>query len=286
MTPVRTDAILGFAALTSLAAPAAAHAGGAVRFVHAVPGAGTATLRAGGVTVGAEGFGGVSRYAALSGGAGELTLVAGGRTLARAPLPVTGDRRYTVVALLRDGEVALATFPDERAKPGVAKLRVIHAVPELGAPQIWVDGKKVLDRLAYRSASPYLTVKGGRHTYAAKSASGGTLLSGTLDLRAGTASTGIVVGSRGEKVHLVPALDDSAKAAPKPKRKAAPGGGSASYTVRAGDSLWSIARRRLGAHASDAAIARRLVRIWNANARRIGTGNPDLIRPGTRLRLP
>src|SRR5689334_11727033 len=116
MTHVRTDAILGLAAFTTLAAPALAHADGGVRFVHAVPGAGTATLQAGGTSVGAEGFGGVSKYATLSGGSAELKLVAGGKTLASAPLKVADGHRYTVVALLKGDKVALATFPDEPAK--------------------------------------------------------------------------------------------------------------------------------------------------------------------------
>src|SRR5436305_54714 len=43
--------------------------------------------------------------------------------------------------------------------------------------------------------------------------------------------------------------------------------------------------RGLGARASNAAVARRVRWIWNANPQRIGTGDPDLIRPGTRLRV-
>jgi nucleoid-associated protein YgaU len=58
-----------------------------------------------------------------------------------------------------------------------------------------------------------------------------------------------------------------------------------SYTVKPGDSLWSIARRRLGGSPSAGQIAREVDRLWRLNAERIGTGNPSLIHVGTVLRL-
>lgn len=58
-----------------------------------------------------------------------------------------------------------------------------------------------------------------------------------------------------------------------------------SYTVRAGDSLWSLARRLLGGSPSAGQIAREVDRLWRLNAERVGTGNPSLIYPGTVLRL-
>jgi nucleoid-associated protein YgaU len=57
------------------------------------------------------------------------------------------------------------------------------------------------------------------------------------------------------------------------------------YTVRAGDSLWSIARRLLGPEASAGRIAREVNRLWELNRDRIGTGNPSLIHVGTVLKL-
>ena len=64
------------------------------------------------------------------------------------------------------------------------------------------------------------------------------------------------------------------------------GSGSGAVTVHPGDSLWAIARRVVGPSAGNAAVERKLVAIWDLNARRIGTGDPNLIFPGTRLRLP
>jgi nucleoid-associated protein YgaU len=58
-----------------------------------------------------------------------------------------------------------------------------------------------------------------------------------------------------------------------------------SYTVRPGDSLWSIARRVLEPQASAGRIAREVNRLWELNQARIGTGNPSLIHVGTVLEL-
>jgi nucleoid-associated protein YgaU len=55
--------------------------------------------------------------------------------------------------------------------------------------------------------------------------------------------------------------------------------------VRSGDSLWSIAARELGPHATDAEVAKAWPRWYHANADVIG---PDaaLIRPGQHLQVP
>lgn len=57
------------------------------------------------------------------------------------------------------------------------------------------------------------------------------------------------------------------------------------YTVRAGDSLWSIARRLLGPEATAGRVAREVNRLWELNRDRIGTGTPSLIHVGTVLKL-
>jgi hypothetical protein len=57
------------------------------------------------------------------------------------------------------------------------------------------------------------------------------------------------------------------------------------YVVQSGDSLWSIAKRLLGADASPAQIAREVNRLWSLNEERIATGDPDLLMVGTKLTL-
>jgi LysM domain len=58
-----------------------------------------------------------------------------------------------------------------------------------------------------------------------------------------------------------------------------------SYTVRPGDSLWSIARRLLGPGATAGEIAREVNRLWELNRDRIGTGDRNLLRVGTVIEL-
>lgn len=55
--------------------------------------------------------------------------------------------------------------------------------------------------------------------------------------------------------------------------------------VQPGDSLWSIAKRALGRDASPAKIAREVNRLWQLNSGQIGTGSPDLLLVGTKLKL-
>lgn len=61
--------------------------------------------------------------------------------------------------------------------------------------------------------------------------------------------------------------------------------GGAWHVVRPGESLWSIARGLRGPGAGGADVGREVSRLWELNADRIGTGDPDLIRVGQRLRL-
>jgi len=55
--------------------------------------------------------------------------------------------------------------------------------------------------------------------------------------------------------------------------------------VRPGESLWSIAANLLGDRATVPRIAREVNRLWELNDERIGTGRPDLLFAGTRLKL-
>ena len=76
-----------------------------------------------------------------------------------------------------------------------------------------------------------------------------------------------------------------AEPAPAPATPLATGGFGRFHVVRPGESLWSIATDVLGPGASAAAIATEVRRLWKLNAERIGTGDPNLLVVGVRLRL-
>jgi hypothetical protein len=57
------------------------------------------------------------------------------------------------------------------------------------------------------------------------------------------------------------------------------------HVVRPGESLWSIASALLEPGASASSIAHQVRRLWRLNADRIGTGDPNLLAIGVRLRL-
>jgi len=61
--------------------------------------------------------------------------------------------------------------------------------------------------------------------------------------------------------------------------------GRRAHTVQAGECLWSIAEALLPAGASNTEIAAEVQRLWRLNATRIGTGDPDRLYVGTKLRL-
>jgi hypothetical protein len=57
------------------------------------------------------------------------------------------------------------------------------------------------------------------------------------------------------------------------------------HLVRPGHSLWSIAKSLLGRRATTPAIAAEVARLWRLNDQRIGTGDPNLLPVGVKLRL-
>jgi hypothetical protein len=216
-----------------VAGPAAQSWGDAnVRFVHAVPGAGAAELSVrGGATIGSAGFGQITSYVGVPSGSREISLKSGAKTLATATADLANGRRYTVVALAQGKKAQLRTYTDGRPKSGKAEIRLIHAAPELGSPDVRLGKQAIAEKVGYTDATPYLTVAPGTYTLEVMKPGDGTsrpiVEKSGVTLSAGTSSTAFLLGSRGEPTRVVVASDGASTPAGAPKTGLAPlsGGG-------------------------------------------------------------
>ncbi len=276
--------------------PAQSLARALIRFVHGVPGVGAAQVKVdsgtGEVNLGAIGFAQVTPWRSVRSGRFRWTLAGAGKTLAQGTATV-GSGAYDIVVLAKGAGVALGIYKAEGGRGGTSLVRVIHGAPELGSPELTLDSRPVVNRLSFTRATPYLSVKPGAHSLAAMRASDSTPLvsSPSVRLMPDVAYSAIVLGSRGQRVRIVNLVDRGGplvRSAGHAAKTRPPGSEAAGQMilVRPGDSLWTIARSRLPAGASDAAIWHEVLAIWHRNAGRIGTGDPNLIFSGTRLQVP
>ena len=273
--------------------PAQALARALVRFIHGVPGVGTATVDVDGHAIGSIGFAQSTRWHSVRSGSFAWTLTSAGRTLARGTSTV-GHGAYDIVVLDQGSKVGLGIYQAQAGQAGTALVRVIHGAPELGSPELMVDGREAVRSLGYRQATPYVKLPAGTHSLGAMRPGDSAALVSAPDvhLSAGVSYSAIVLGTRGQRVRVVELVD---RGGPLTRRatpvaaghsRASSQSSGGAVTVRAGDSLWAIARRLVGSTASDAAVEHKLQALWTLNARRIGTGDPNLIFPGTHLQLP
>jgi len=273
--------------------PVQALAKALVRFVHAVPGTSAAHLQLSeqgrSTDLGQASFAQSTQYRSVRAGSFTWKLSSAGRVLAHGTATLK-NATYTIVVLAKGAGAALGIYRDQGGRGGVSLLRMIHAAPELGSPDLQLDSRTVAHGVAFSQATPYGAVKPGSYELSAvKPGDSAPLVKGKVTLGAGDAVTALVVGSRGQRVRVVTVTD---RGAPLTRtaavgRRAAPrrSGAPETLKVRHGDSLWSIARSRLAGDASQARIDAEVQRLWNMNQGRIGTGDPNLILPGQTLRL-
>lgn len=99
------------------------------------------------------------------------------------------------------------------------------------------------------------------------------------------------VSATGTPPPAEPAAEDTPAApshSPPARPDAEPGrhlAGEDEYVVQLGDCLWHIAEALLPADATDLEVERKVEYLWRLNEDRIGSGDPDVIYAGTRLRL-
>lgn len=197
-----------------LALPATALASTQVRFLHAVPGVGVATVSADGQQVGSAGFGQVTDSASLPSGPTHFVLEApGGVTLKKTVNLVNGDS-YTLAGLATANAAEIHVYRNGAADRGEARLRVVHAAPELGDANLALDGKVVTHRAAYTDATSYWAEPPGRTQLEVLDPGSKKMAIGmrSIPLSAGTTTSAYVVGSKGERVKVV--LVDDATTAP------------------------------------------------------------------------
>jgi hypothetical protein len=210
MAPRGRDKLLigcAIALLTVVMGPAASAFGSAqVRLVNArggSPVALTVTVDGKKVSAGAAvAYGQAGASASIP--AGQAQLSVGGKS---AGEQLSDGHGYTVVALPKGAPEVLR---NGSARAGQARLRVVHAAPELGMPDIRLDKRTIAQGVKYRTATGYLTVDPGNYTLAvAKPNGGGVVFKAPVSLTAGTASTEIVAGSGGNPERLIWVTDDT-----------------------------------------------------------------------------
>jgi hypothetical protein len=198
---------LAIAALMLVAGPAAqAFASAQVRFVNARGGSTLSlTVSAGGQRTGGGsgvGFGQVGALMSVPAGAAQLSV--GGTTVTRQ---LSDGTSYTVAALPKN---RLLVLRNGSATGKVARIRVVHAAPELGTPDIRLGRRTIAQGVKFRSATGYLTVSPGSYTLAVTKPSGGAAVVSTrVSLAAGTATTAVVAGSAGSPARIVVVNDNT-----------------------------------------------------------------------------
>jgi hypothetical protein len=147
-----------------------------------------------------------SAYLPLPAGTYNVAVALAGQPLSKAVLKaklnVKDKTRYTALARgLLNGKGArkleLAAQTDiQSAVAGKASLRVWHLSPDAPKVDVYVNGKKAISALAYKRATPYLTLAAGRYRVEIRVAGTKTsVFKGTLRLLAGEAYSATALGS-------------------------------------------------------------------------------------------
>jgi hypothetical protein len=201
---------------------ASAFASAKVRLVNARPGSNPVGLKVvvndvAPPSIGEAAYGQVTPYANVNAGSASIALT--GADGAQTTKELTDGRRYTVVALAKGSKAfVVKVYNDGGAKAKTARLRVIHAAPELGEPDIMLGQRTIAEKVAYEDASPYLSVDPGSYTLAVtKPGSTSPVFSKRVSLSAGVATTAIVAGSGGAPERLIMTTDETVTPAGAPE---------------------------------------------------------------------
>jgi hypothetical protein len=212
---------LSLAILMLVGGPAAsAMATAKVRLVNARPGSQPVGLKLieGGAappTFGEAAYGQVTPYVKVPPGSAQITISgltsSTGGPKAQTTEQLEDGHSYTAVALALGAKAfQIMVYKDGHARAGKARLRVIHAAPELGSPDVRLGQRKIAERLAFKDATPYLSISPGSYGLSVtRPGSSSAIFSKSISLSAGVATTAIVTGSGGAPAMVITATDDT-----------------------------------------------------------------------------
>ncbi len=177
MSIVRRVVLLGLGLMTALALASPAFAQGSgqaqVRVAHLAPDAPNVDVYVNGDPVLTDvPYTTVSDYLSLPAGTQQVTVYATGDTTSPVidtPVKLAAGGAYTVAAvgLVADGSLTAQVYQDDLRDPasGNAKVRVVHASPDVGPVDVIPRGGQALvEGLAFPEASPYAEVPAGTYT--------------------------------------------------------------------------------------------------------------------------
>jgi hypothetical protein len=226
-----TRVVIGIAlvVLMLVGLPAASAAASAkVRFVNARPGSDAVGLKvvvgtAAPPEIGEADYGQVTPYVNVTPGSAQIA-VSGlsaeqGGSAAQTTQQLDDGERYTAVALAKGPKgFQIKVYRDGKGRAGQARLRVLHAAPELGSPDIMLGERKIAEAVSFRAASPYLSVDPGSYQLAVVRPGGDTpIFEKRVSLSAGVATTAILAGSGGARERLILATDETVTPAGAPE---------------------------------------------------------------------
>jgi hypothetical protein len=191
-----------------------------VRLVNARPGAQAVSLKiiegtAVPPTFGDASYGQVTPYVKVSPGSANITISGLTPSTGGAPAQTTEQledgQSYTAVALaLGSKAFQIMVYRDGHARGGKARLRVIHAAPELGSPNVRLGQRTIAEKLAFKEATPYLSVAPGPYALSiVRPGSSSAVFTKQVSLSAGAATTAIIAGSGGAPAQVIVATDDT-----------------------------------------------------------------------------
>jgi hypothetical protein len=270
------------AALVGPAGAASAATGDAmVRVAHLSPDAPSVDVYVNGAkTLSGVSYKTVSKYLSVPPGQYRFEVRPAGADAASKAVVDASDtlaagKAVTVAAVGALANIKGQVYNDDISAPasGKAKVRVVHAAPEVPAVDVAVAGGPTLfSGATFPQATPYAEVAGGSYNLEVRAAgTQNALLKGTQAVQAGSVYTVAAIGGAGKPVELLPIVDAAGMAAMPGGGVATGGGGTADQGADAGSEVALVlggsaalalagaaaAQRRRGASLASASAERR-----------------------------